>query len=88
MIKTMPRIAAAAAVLSAALLATNPTQAMPLGAAANIPLASETTSSVTQVWGHGGFHRGFFFHRPFFHRRAFFFHRPFFHRRFAFCRWC
>ena len=86
----------AAVVLSAAFLAANPAQATPLGATADMRLASETISPVTNIWWGRGFHRPFFFHhRPFFHHRAFFFHRrPFFaHRAFAFhrfhhCRWC
>jgi hypothetical protein len=83
----------AAVVLSAALLTGNPAQATPLGATADLRLASKAISPVTNVWWGRGFHRGFFFHRrPFFHKRAFFFHRrPFFARRaFAFhrCRWC
>ena len=91
MAKITPAVVLAATVLSVALPAASPAQATPLAAAANMRLASETVSPVTNVtwWGHRRFqHRSFFFHhRPFFfhrfhHRRFFFVHR--FHR----CRWC
>ena len=91
MSKMTPIAALAAAVLSAALLTANPGQATPLGATANMRLATENIGSVTNVVWRGHLR----FHRPFFHRRAFFFHRRHFfaHRAFAFhrfhgCRWC
>jgi hypothetical protein len=86
-----PIAALTAAGLSAALLTTTPASATPLGAAADMRLASEAASPVTSVqwWGHHRFHRPFFHHGAFrafaFHR---FHHRPSFFHRFHRCWWC